>query len=149
MSELDLPKKFELDDQLKQDTVVIGRFDLSLVLLSKDANYPWCILVPMREGKKEIYHLIESDREQLFRESCHLAEVMNDLFVPDKMNVAAIGNMVSQLHVHHVARYKEDPAWPKAMWGTVPPAAYDEDKLNEVVKRLQSALVGEGFIAEV
>lgn len=149
MSELDLPKKFELDEQLQKDSVVIGRFKLSLVLMSKDANFPWCILVPMREGKREIFNLTEEDREQLLRESCHLSEVMNDLFVPDKMNVAALGNMVPQLHVHHVARFKDDAAWPKAVWGTVDPAVYEEDKMAELIKRLQSALVGEDFIAEL
>merc|ERR1712202_78260 len=108
MSELDVKQQFELDPQSAADTVVLGKFPLSLLLLSKDANFPWCILVPRRKGIREVHHLSEEDRVQLTRESCHLAEVMADLFVPDKMNVAALGNMVPQLHVHHIARFKTD-----------------------------------------
>ncbi|MEL7400526.1 MAG: HIT domain-containing protein, partial [Pseudomonadota bacterium] len=104
MSELDVQKEFALDGQLASDTVLLGEFPLCLVLLSRDANYPWCILVPKREGLREIFHMSVEDREQLMKESCHLSEVMADLFVPDKMNVAALGNMVPQLHLHHVAR---------------------------------------------
>lgn len=147
MSELDVQQKFKLDPQLQADTVLLGDFALSLVLLSRDANFPWCILVPKISGKREIFHLSVTDREQLMRESCHLAEVMTDLFVPDKMNVAALGNQVPQLHLHHVARFKTDPAWPGAVWGRVPPKAYDPAELAERVSRLRRALVGENFRA--
>ncbi len=147
MSELDVLQKFQLDPQLQADTVLLGEFPLSLVLLSRDANYPWCILVPKISGKREIYHLSAIDREQLMRESCHLAEVMADLFVPDKMNVAALGNMVAQLHLHHVARFKSDPAWPVAVWGKVPPKEYDQAELDERISRLCRALVGSDFKA--
>jgi len=145
MSELDVEKQFELDPQLHQDTLVVGRFELSVVLMSRDANYPWCILVPQRAGKYELHHLSEADRQQLIRESCHLSEVMTDLFVPDKMNVAALGNVVRQLHVHHVARFKTDKAWPGPVWGIHPAADYSEADLDERVSRLQRALSGEGF----
>lgn len=145
MSELDVKLQFELDPQLERDSVVLGEFPLSLVLLSRDANYPWCILVPRRKGVREIHHLSEDDRIQLSHESCHLAEVMADLFVPDKMNVAALGNLVPQLHVHHVARTKTDAAWPKSIWGVVEPKAYDEAELQDRVSRLRSALAGDDF----
>lgn len=145
MSELDVKQQFELDPQLAADTVVLGKFPLSLVLLCRDANYPWCILVPRRKGIREAYHLSAEDRIQLSNESCHLAEVMADLFVPDKMNVAALGNMVPQLHLHHVARFKDDAAWPKPVWGMVDAKAYTEDELEERVSRLRSALAGESF----
>ena len=145
MSELDVKQQFELDPQLTADTVVLGKFPLSLVLLSRDANYPWCILVPRRKGIREAHHLSEEDRIQLTNESCHLAEVMADLFVPDKMNVAALGNMVSQLHLHHVARFKDDPAWPKPIWGVVEAKGYSEEELAERVSRLRSALAGDNF----
>ena len=136
---------FELHPRLAEDAVVIGRFSLSLLLLSKDANYPWCILVPQRGDIYEIYHLDEKDQLQLIRESCRLAEVMTSLFDADKMNVAALGNVVRQLHVHHIARFTDDVAWPQPIWGKVPAKAYEPQVFEDRIHRLQNALVGEGF----
>ncbi len=136
---------FELHPRLAQDSVVIGEFDLSLLLLSRDANYPWCILVPKREDVFEIHHLDEEEQLQLIRESCRLAEVMTSLFDADKMNVAALGNVVRQLHVHHIARFTDDPAWPQPIWGKLPAKDYVAEEFAERIKRLQNALVGEGF----
>jgi len=136
---------FELHPRLAQDSVVIGRFPLSLLLLSRDANYPWCILVPEREEVFEIHHLSEEDQLQLIRESCRLSEVMTSLFDAHKMNVAALGNIVRQLHLHHIARFVEDPAWPQPIWGKTPEIDYSPDQLGERIKRLQNALVGEDF----
>ncbi|RYZ83560.1 MAG: HIT domain-containing protein, partial [Moraxellaceae bacterium] len=110
---------FQLHPRLAEDSIVIGKFDLSLLLLSKDANYPWCILVPQREDIFEIHHLGEDEQVQLIRESSRLAEVMTSLFDAHKMNVAALGNVVRQLHVHHVARFPDDAAWPSPVWGKV------------------------------
>lgn len=145
MSELDVKLKFELDPQLQSDSVILGEFPLSLVLMSRDANYPWCILVPRRKGVYAIHHLAEEDRQQLMRESCHLSEVMADLFVPDRMNVGALGNVVAQLHMHHVARFKSDPAWPRPVWGALEPKAFTEEELKSRVSRLRSALAGDDF----
>ncbi len=136
---------FQLHSRLAEDSIVIGRFDLSLLLLSKDANYPWCILVPQVEDVFEIHHLSEEEQMQLMRESCRLSEVMTSVFDAHKMNVAALGNVVRQLHVHHIARFEEDPAWPQPIWGKLPATSYSTDKLVERIKRLQNALVGEGF----
>ena len=136
---------FQLHPQLAADSIVIGRFDLSLLLLSKDANYPWCILVPQVEDVFEIHHLSEEEQIQLIRESCRLAEVMTSLFDAHKMNVAGLGNVVRQLHLHHIARFKEDAAWPQPIWGKLPAKAYAEGELAERARRLQNALVGEGF----
>ena len=136
---------FELHPRLAQDSVVIGEFDLSLLLLSRDANYPWCILVPKCEEVYEIHHLSEEDQLQLIRESCRLSEVMTSVFDADKMNVAALGNVVRQLHVHHIARFTDDPAWPQPIWGKLPAKDYSEAEFAERIKRLQNALVGEGF----
>ncbi|HTF98439.1 MAG TPA: HIT family protein [Cellvibrio sp.] len=136
---------FELHPRLAQDSEVIGEFDLSLLLLSRDANYPWCILVPKREDIYEIHHLNEDEQLQLIRESCRLSEVMTSLFDADKMNVAALGNVVRQLHVHHIARFTDDPAWPQPIWGKLPSKAYEQEEFVERIKRLQNALVGEGF----
>ena len=136
---------FELHPRLAQDSIVIGEFDLSLLLLSRDANYRWCILVPKREDIFEIHHLSEEEQLQLIRESCRLSEVMTSVFDADKMNVAALGNVVRQLHVHHIARFTDDPAWPQPIWGKLPGKEYGADEFAERIKRLQNALVGEGF----
>lgn len=136
---------FELHPRLAQDSIVIGEFDLSLLLLSRDANYPWCILVPKREDIFEIHHLSEEEQLQLIRESCRLSEVMTSVFDADKMNVAALGNVVRQLHIHHIARFTDDPAWPQPIWGKLPSKEYSTDEFAERIKRLQNALVGEGF----
>lgn len=136
---------FELHPRLAQDSIVIGEFELSLLLLSRDANYPWCILVPKREDIYEIHHLSEEEQLQLIRESCRLSEVMTSLFDADKMNVAALGNVVRQLHIHHIARFTDDPAWPQPIWGKLPAKEYEAHDFAERIKRLQNALVGEGF----
>ena len=136
---------FHLHPQLQADTHPIGKFDLSWVLLHKDANYPWIILVPAREDIREIHHLDQADQIALIRESSHLAEVMVDLFAPRKLNIAALGNIVPQLHLHHVARFEVDPAWPKPIWGAVEALAYHPDELDYRLARLRNALVGEGF----
>ena len=127
---------FTLHPQLQADCVILGSFRLSRLLLHRDANYPWCILVPEREAVSEIHHLGIEDRQQLMLESCLLAEVMVDLFTPDKMNVAVLGNKVAQLHMHHVARHQSDPAWPGPVWGAVPAKDYAGDALNDRARHL-------------
>ena len=131
---------FQLHERLLADTVLVAEFTLSLVLLSKDANYPWCILVPQREAIEEIYQLESSDRQQLLQESCLLAEALSALFAADKINVATIGNMVPQLHMHHVARFKNDAAWPRPVWGAVEPVTYPEDMLAHRVEGIATSL---------
>jgi diadenosine tetraphosphate (Ap4A) HIT family hydrolase len=131
---------FELNPVLDSDTVTVVEWPLSLVLLSLDANYPWCVLVPRRSGIREIYELDPADREQLLRESCALGEAMMNLFQGDKLNVAALGNMVPQLHVHHVVRYEGDEAWPGPIWGVVDKLEYSEELLHERVEALRDAL---------
>jgi diadenosine tetraphosphate (Ap4A) HIT family hydrolase len=102
-------------------------------------------LVPKREEVYEIHHLSEEEQLQLIRESCRLAEVMTSVFDADKMNVAALGNVVRQLHVHHIARFTDDAAWPQPIWGKVSAKEYSEPDFAERIKRVQNALVGEGF----
>lgn len=133
---------FRLHPQLEQDCEQLGRLTLCRLLLMRDANYPWCILVPEREGVTEIYQLSESDQAQLARESAQLAAIMAKLFSADKMNIAALGNVVPQLHIHHIARHREDPAWPAPVWGKVPARAYDEAELARRVESLRAALDG-------
>lgn len=120
---------FQLHPQLAQDCEVLCDWPLSRVLLMRDANYPWLILVPRRVDKREIYELSEADQAQLLRESSRLAQGMAARFGADKMNIAALGNMVPQLHLHHIARFRTDPAWPKPVWGQVPAKPYTDDEL--------------------
>ena len=139
---------FELHEQLTADTIAVGQFKLSLVLLHKDANFPWLILVPKRSNMREIHHLADEDQVQLIRESSHLSEVMTSLFAPTTMNIAALGNTVPQLHLHHVARFDTDPAWPRAIWGYSQPKVYEPQVLKERLSRLHASLVGQGFEAD-
>jgi diadenosine tetraphosphate (Ap4A) HIT family hydrolase len=109
-----------------------------------DRNYPWYILVPDRSDIREVYQLTIDDRHQLLVESCLLSEFLMEEFDGDKLNVAALGNQVPQLHLHHVVRYETDPAWPAPVWGRQPPLPYTDDALDEI--RSLFALAGlDGF----
>ena len=133
----------EIHPRLLNDCLVIGRFSLCHLLLVKDANYPWFILVPDRDGIREIYQLPEQDQIQLISESSTLSERLMKIFNGDKFNVATLGNQVPQLHLHHIVRYQGDPAWPGPIWGKVPARAYSEDELDEIVGKLkQDGLIG-------
>lgn len=131
---------FRLHPQLEQDCEQLGRFTLCRLLLMRDANYPWCILVPERADVREIYQLSEEDQIQLARESARLAATMAQLFSADKMNIATLGNVVPQLHVHHIARRRSDPAWPAPVWGKLPARAYAPDDLDRVLESMHAAL---------
>ncbi|MFQ5518607.1 MAG: HIT family protein [Mariprofundus sp.] len=129
-----------LHPQLKKDCFVIGRFPLCALLLMNDANYPWFILVPQRADITEIHQLSESDQQQLMRESSLLAECIEKEFKADKINIAALGNMVPQLHIHHIVRYKTDPAWPGPIWGKLEAIAYDECRAQNMIAALRQQL---------
>ena len=112
---------FVLDPQLDNDTHEIGRMGLSRVLLMNDARFPWIILVPERSGMAELIDLAPADLALLWDEITRASEALKAMYSPDKLNVAALGNMVRQLHVHVVARFASDPAWPKPVWGSGAP----------------------------
>jgi len=126
--------------RLLADCLVIGRFPLCHLLLSRDASYPWFILVPDREGISEIHQLTDADQQRLIRESSQLTQVLEKVFAPDKLNVAALGNVVPQLHLHHIVRYRDDPAWPAPVWGRVTPVPYGESRLAALREQLGAAL---------
>lgn len=130
----------ELHPTLARDTVELGRLALCRLLLMNDATYPWFILVPEREGVREIYELTEADQLQLLRESSGLARALATAFDADKLNIAALGNVVPQLHVHHIVRYRTDPAWPHPVWGRLPAEPYPEGEISAVVARLRPVL---------
>lgn len=108
---------FTLDSRLQQDCLLVGDFPLCRLLLMNDASYPWFILVPRREEVSEIFQLDGADQRQLWQETSLLAETLKDTFAADKMNVATLGNVVSQLHMHVIVRRRDDAAWPAPVWG--------------------------------
>ncbi len=121
----DAPKDWSLHPQLAHDTVPVGDLALARVLLMSDANYPWLILVPRRPALTEIIDLAENEQVQLLGEIAAAARVLKAVTECEKLNIAALGNIVAQLHVHVIARSHSDAAWPKPVWGAAPPTAYD------------------------
>lgn len=132
--------KFELHPRLAADTAFITDLPLSSVLLINDSQYPWTLLVPRRPGIKEAHHLSNTDQQQLLNESNRLCRAMETLFTPDKLNVAAIGNMVPQLHIHHIARFTSDATWPAPVWGALPAVPYTQTALDNLVQQLEQAV---------
>ena len=134
------PYAFKLDPQLEQDTVLISDWHLCQVRLMNDCRYPWVILIPKVDGVSEIHELAEEQQQLLLGESMRLSKALDQLFSPHKLNVAALGNMVRQLHVHHIVRFENDASFPKPVWGVGDAVPYDEASLNETVSGLQIAL---------
>ena len=132
----------ELHPQLAKDTILLGKFDLCLLLLMDDESYPWFILVPDRKNITEIFQLSREDQITLMEESSFLSSKLAELFNADKLNIAALGNVVPQLHIHHIVRYKNDPAWPGPVWGVQPPARYSYSTLGEIKKKVSKMLAG-------
>ena len=120
---------FELHSRLQADTRLLGDLPLCRALLAKDSQYPWLILVPRVANLREIHHLAPAQQQQLMEESCAVATLMEQALRPDKINVAALGNLVPQLHLHHVARFSTDKAWPGPIWGAHPSVPYEEAAL--------------------
>lgn len=139
---------FELHPQLQQDCLEIGHLDLCRLLLMNESRYPWFILVPERERLTEIYQLSDLDQSLLIKESSCLARGLVEAYAGDKLNIAAIGNVVPQLHIHHIVRFRNDPAWPSPVWGKFTPLPYDEAELKGILDRLRSTLP-EAFIGGV
>lgn len=139
-----------IHQQLANDCVFLGHFPLCRLLLMNDSQYPWFILVPDRVEIREIYQLDESDRRQLMDESCQLSEFLIDIYGGDKLNVAALGNQVPQLHLHHIVRYTTDVAWPAPIWGKSPARAYSPEAIDEIRTLLSDAVLQEyvPFVAE-
>ncbi|MVW75315.1 HIT family protein [Pseudomonas xionganensis] len=139
---------FTLDSRLQQDTVAVGDFPLCRLLLMNDAQYPWFILVPLREDVSELFQLDERDQRMLWRETTFLAEVLKDSFAADKMNVATLGNMVAQLHMHVIVRRRDDSAWPAPVWGKQAAVPYTAQQVERVKERLRLVLTEDFCFAE-
>ncbi|SEL68270.1 Diadenosine tetraphosphate (Ap4A) hydrolase [Colwellia chukchiensis] len=131
-----MTEQFQLHPQLANDCVVLTDLPLSQLLLCNDSAYPWFILVPKVEGIEDIYQLDWQQQQQLLNESSMLSEVLMQEFNGDKMNVAALGNVVPQLHLHHIVRFKNDPSWPKPIWGQQALTPYTEQALADIKSRI-------------
>jgi diadenosine tetraphosphate (Ap4A) HIT family hydrolase len=131
---------WSLHPQLEADTVALGDLPLSRLLVSNDANFPWLLLVPRRPGASEIIDLGDADQAQLAVEIAMVSRALKAVTACEKLNVAAIGNVVPQLHVHVVARRRGDPAWPKPVWGAVAPLPYDATARERFIAHLRRAI---------
>ncbi|HCV01733.1 HIT domain-containing protein [Pseudoalteromonas sp. MEBiC 03607] len=123
---------FSLAPELARDCIELADWPLCKVLLMNDSQYPWFILVPRQAGLREIIDLSEELQIVFLQESAKLSKLIQQVFTPDKLNVAALGNMVPQLHIHHIARFKSDPAWPAPVWGKLPAIPYTDEQIKQL-----------------
>lgn len=139
---------FVLDPRLVQDTLTVGDFPLCRLLLSNDSNYPWFILVPRRADTTEVFELAETDQTKLWKETTLLSDLVSRVFKADKVNVAALGNVVSQLHMHVIVRYRTDAAWPAPVWGRHPAKPYTPEQVTALYSQLEAVLPAEFSFAQ-
>jgi diadenosine tetraphosphate (Ap4A) HIT family hydrolase len=135
-----MAENWTLHPQLDRDTASIGDLPLSRVLIVNDANYPWLLLVPRRANIVELIDLDEVEQAQLLTEVTRVARALRTVTKCDKLNIAALGNVVPQLHVHVIARFRSDAAWPKPVWGVAPPRPYDRDELHSFGQPLRKTI---------
>ncbi len=131
---------FTLHPQLEQDTSLLGEFPLCTVLLNKDDSVPWIILVPMVDGIRELHQLSMEKQQQLLIESQIVCKALETLFLPDKLNFGALGNMIPQLHVHHVVRFISDIAWPAPIWGNSAGQYRSEAEQADLAEKIKTEL---------
>ena len=131
---------WSLHPQLAADTTPVGDLAFAHVLLANDANYPWLILVPRQPGLVELIDIDPNEQVQLLAEVDAAARALKTITECEKLNIAAIGNIVAQLHVHVIGRRHSDAAWPKPVWGTVPPAAYNPSVRDGLIGALRRGL---------
>jgi diadenosine tetraphosphate (Ap4A) HIT family hydrolase len=128
---------WSLHARLKEDTIDIGDLPLCRVLVIKDAHYPWILLVPRRPEVVEIIDLEEVEQAHLMTEISRVARALKAITKCEKLNIAALGNMVPQLHVHIIARRSSDAAWPRPVWGVMPPLAHDAEEVQLFISALR------------
>ncbi len=131
--------KFTLNSSLAAGSIAVVTLDLCVVRLMNDANYPWLVLVPQLPDAIEIVDLDRDTRHLLMDEIAKASEVLRSVTGAEKLNVAALGNQVSQLHVHVIARFRGDDAWPDPVWGAVPRKHYAQDAGADLVEKLADA----------
>ncbi len=132
---------FILDDRLAKDTIHLLELPLCRFLLMNDRRYPWLILVPRYIDLSEIHDLRDKDQSTLISEVTAATRALEKLFQPEKINVAALGNLVSQLHIHVIARFEEDEAWPNPVWGIGKNVIYPKNEVKPLVNQLTTALL--------
>ena len=132
-----MTQSWSLHPQLERDTANIGDLPLSRVLVINDASYPWLLLVPRRPDIVELIDLDEVAQAQLMTEIARVSRAVREVTRCHKLNVAALGNAVPQLHVHVIARFRNDAAWPKPVWGATPPRNYEHEELQNFVVPLR------------
>ena len=131
---------FQLHPRLAEDTFEVIRWPLCHVLLMNDSRFPWLILVPGRDGLREIHDLEDRDQAQFLRESVTLGRHLLEHFRGFKLNGAALGNVVPQLHVHHIVRFPDDPCWPRPVWGQGSAIPYGGEEGEALVRALRARL---------
>jgi diadenosine tetraphosphate (Ap4A) HIT family hydrolase len=131
---------FSLDPRLAADSHLVGELALSRLLLMDDARFPWLLLVPRIVGARELVDLDATDRAALLDEVTHVGRALETLLAPDKLNIAALGNVVAQLHVHVIARFTQDAAWPQPVWGFGPRESYAASARERRLAELRAAL---------
>lgn len=142
-----MTEPFTLHPRLAEDCISLGRFELCRLLLMNDSHYPWFILVPEQPELTEIYQLSQADQIALTAESSFLAKSLADLYQADKMNIAAIGNLVPQLHIHHIVRYRSDAAWPGPVWGKFDRIPYTESRIAAIAEQIRARF--QGYLIEI
>ena len=135
---------FGLNVRLEGDSYFVADLPLCAVRLMKDANYPWLLLVPRKPDLVEVIDLEEEDQQQLMREIVLTSKVLRKVTDCEKLNVGALGNQVSQLHVHIIGRFRDDAAWPGPVWGVVPPEPYEPEKSDTLIEQFWNAFSSEG-----
>ncbi|USD64534.1 HIT family protein [Vibrio sp. SCSIO 43136] len=133
--------EFSLHPQLDKDTSTIGEFPLCLALLHYDNAVPWVILVPKIADITELHQLPMKKQQQYLSESQAVAHTLERCFEPDKLNIGMLGNIVSQLHIHHIARFKSDPVWPGPVWGNTSGQKRSDSDQQQMLKQLRTELV--------
>ena len=131
--------EFTLNQKLKKDCIVLGKIRHSLLLLMNNALVPWFIIVP-QTSELEIHQLSESEREELYANINALSEYILQQYKVDKLNVASIGNVVKQMHIHVVGRKRDDYCWPNVVWGRPEKAEYSAEKITAIIAGLNAAL---------
>ena len=131
---------FHIHEQLTKDCELLGDLSLSRVLLMRDSRFPWLILVPRQSGLRDLHDLDNAHRPKLFQEIEQASLAVKALVDADKVNVAALGNQVPQLHVHVIGRREDDAAWPKPVWGVGTPIPYEENELRDTIQTLAHAM---------
>lgn len=131
---------FNLHPQLEKDSFFVTDLDLCRVLLMNDCQFPWLILVPRVNDCREIFDLNDELINTLNEESLFTSKVLMKQFTGDKLNIASLGNLVPQLHIHHIVRFKNDVAWPAPVWGKQAPIPYNESDKERTIQILSNLL---------